>query len=257
MKISVRSRLPSEAAWECHRDARATMTCVRSWGCPATSKTNKGPTASLRRLRTWLRNLIERLDLRAKLRDGTYTVRLVYVTNALLDSAGRDFVVSRADQMPLLDIWDRARLVPVAERTKSLEVQPAPVVLPLASDLIYERLDHGARIAVALVRAIDLVELPGIDNLSIFELNVRVGLGRTRINRELKATIDEPTEHAIFPAYHNGLTVLTRDIQVKDRELILSGISVGQWLPVSFGSAQQPGKLDLGPPRSRETRRVA
>ena len=173
-----------------------------------------------------LRNLIERLELRKKLAEPNYAVRLVFVTNGLLDSAGVDFVASRANHAPTLDVWDRARLVPVAERTKGLEVQPDPVTLRLASDLIDEPLEQGTRIAVALVSALDLVQLPGIDNLSIFELNVRLGLGRTRINRELAATIDQASEHSIFPAYHNGLTVLTRGIDVNGRSLRLNGISV-------------------------------
>jgi hypothetical protein len=173
-----------------------------------------------------LRQLIERLDVRNKLAQGNHTVRLAYVTNAPLDDAGRDYVGSTTGNTPSLDVWDRDRLVGVAERTRSLAVQDVVVTLPIASELIYEALDGHAKIAVALIPATDLVRLPGIDDLSIFELNVRLALGRTRINRELTATIRKPSEHAVFPAYHNGLTLLTRKVQRQGGEIILEGVSV-------------------------------
>ena len=173
-----------------------------------------------------LRNLVERLQLREKLAGRSFTVRLVFVTNAALDVAGRDFVASRSNQVPALDVWDRVRLAGVAERTKSLAVQDVTVTLPLASTLIYENLDKNAQLAIALVPATELVRLPGIEDLSIFELNVRLGLGKTRINRELAATIRDPSEHSLFPAYHNGLTILTREIESTEGELQLQGVSV-------------------------------
>lgn len=110
-----------------------------------------------------LRRLIERLDLRRKLAGRQYTVRLVFVTNAPLDVAGHNYVASRMDQVPTLEVWDRVRLVGIAERTQSLAVQPVEVRLPLASAVIEEGLDPRTRIAVALVTAPTLVRLPGID----------------------------------------------------------------------------------------------
>ena len=173
-----------------------------------------------------LRRLVERLELRQKLAGRKYTVRLVFVTNALLDPAGRDYVTSRTDQDPALEVWDRSRLIGVAERTQSLAVQPLQVHLPLASAVIEEQLDNRTRLAVTLVSAPELVRLPGIDDLSIFELNVRLGLGKTRINKDLAATIIKSIEHPLFPAYHNGLTLLTRKATIKDGEITLNGVSV-------------------------------
>ena len=173
-----------------------------------------------------LRKLIERLKLRDKLAGRKYTVRLVFVTNAPLDAAGRDYLASCASQTPHLDVWDRDRLAGVAERTQSLAVQDITVTLPLASSLIYERLDGDAQLAVALIPATELVRLPGIEDLSIFELNVRLALGKTRINRELATTIRQADQHALFPAYHNGLTLLTRRLDVNEGEMQLDGVSV-------------------------------
>ena len=68
--------------------------------------------------------------------------------------------------------------------------------------------------------------MPGISDLSIFDLNVRLGLGKTKFNRELATTILSPKEHSLFPAYHNGLTLLTRKIERTEGEILLHGVSV-------------------------------
>lgn len=173
-----------------------------------------------------LRNLIARLSVREKLTDRPFSVRLVFVTNALMDGAGLDYVTSYSGQTPTLDVWDRGRLAGVAQRTQSLSVQDVQVSLPLGSELIYLPLQDDAKLAVALIPATELVRLPGIGDLSIFELNVRLALGKTRINKELAATIREPGEHPLFPAYHNGLTLLSRKLEVRDGEIGLDGVSV-------------------------------
>ena len=173
-----------------------------------------------------LRNLVDRLDLRRKLQGRQFTVRLVFVTNAPLDAAGRDYLASHAGQRPGLEVWDRDRVAGVAERTRSPMVGGESVTLSLASGLIHEDLHDGATLAVALVPATELVRLPGIRELTIFDLNVRLSLGRTRINRELAATIKRPEEHSLFPAYHNGMTLLTRKLTEAEGEVILDGVSV-------------------------------
>jgi hypothetical protein len=65
---------------------------------------------------------------------------------------------------------------------------------------------------VCLVSARDLVALPGIDDESLFAHNVRLHLGNTRINKAIQKTVK--TEPAIgFPAFHNGLTLVTRSAE--------------------------------------------
>ena len=87
-------------------------------------------------------------------------------------------------------------------------------------------LGSKAKMAVTLVPATELVKLNGIADLSLFDPNVRLGLGKTRINRELDATVTDQTQHSLFPAYHNGLTVLTRKLRVRGKTVRLNGIAV-------------------------------
>lgn len=173
-----------------------------------------------------LQKLVARLDLHKKLEEPGWSVRLVFVTNGNLDPAGRSYLESRADQQPPLDVWDRARLRGVAERTESLKIKPETVTLGLGSKPIIETLEGETRMAAALVPAPELVRLPGIDDLTLFDLNVRLGLGKTRINNDLAATIGKSDEHALFPAYHNGLTLLSRRVTFDKKTMTLEGVSV-------------------------------
>jgi hypothetical protein len=172
--------------------------------------------------------LVARLKIREKVASGAHAARLVFVTNAELDPAGRDYVATVVEREPPLDMWDRKRIAAVALRTQRPELLPDQVTLtatdrPTASALG----SSGTQLAVGLITAEQLVtQLPGIDNLSIFDPNVRLGLGKTRINRELAATVTTPSEHALFPAYHNGLTVLTNALTVEGNEMRLDGVSV-------------------------------
>lgn len=170
--------------------------------------------------------LLARHNVAKNLESGDWLVRLVFVTNAVLDSAGVSYVRSRDAKSPPLDVWDRDRLRGVADRTKSLAIKDETVTLELGSTAMIESLDGKTRMAVALVPAPTLVRLPGIDDLSLFELNVRLGLGKTRINKDLAATIGKSDEHSLFPAYHNGLTLLSRRVTIGKKEMTLDGVSV-------------------------------
>lgn len=173
-----------------------------------------------------LQKLLARMEVRQKVELGEYSVRLIFVTNAELDSAGQDYIKAMEGQAPALDVWDRKRLAGVAARTAVLRVGDNVIPLSATSPPIVADLDGQVRMAIALVAAPDLVRLPGIEDLSIFELNVRLGLGKTRINKLLAGTIKDQTEHKLFATYHNGMTLLTQKFEVDGSDISLTGVSV-------------------------------
>ena len=170
--------------------------------------------------------LVERLKLPDHLASSSPTVRLVFVTNAPRDAAARDYLATVEDQSPTIDLWDRDRLAEVAVRTAHRELLAGKYTLHDVGDVLRAELTGAAQIALALVPATELVRLPGIDNLTIFDLNVRLGLGNTKINRELRSTITTASEHELFPTYHNGLTLLTDGLRVTDEGMELDGVAV-------------------------------
>ena len=173
-----------------------------------------------------LRHLLLRNSIKEKVAQGYRVKRLVYVTNAALDSSGVGYVKTVSTQSPSLDVWDQERLAAVAERVKREGMRPETVKLHATSAPLQDDLGGMAKLAVALVPAKELLKLPGIADMTLFSRNVRLSAGNTRINRELAATVADVAEHDIFPAAHNGITILTLGLAVRGKTLTLDSVSV-------------------------------
>ncbi len=178
------------------------------------------------RPRQELLQLVQRQEIRRRVADGTQSRRFVFVTNGVLNVDGQRYIDAAAAGGTTLDVWDLPRLAAVAERTRRPELRPDRVTFVASSEPTTSTLDGDTQLAVALVSADQLVALPGIADLSLFDRNVRLGIGKTRINKEIANTIREQGEHALFPAYHNGLTVLTKGLEIRGNEVHLDGITV-------------------------------
>jgi hypothetical protein len=171
--------------------------------------------------------LLDRLKIRERVADGAHAARLLFVTNGEFDVSGRDYVAAHEGREPPLDVWEQLRIAAVALRTQRPELLPDVVQLSATAPPTAKTLTGDTTLAVGIVSAHELVsKLPGISDLSIFDPNVRLGLGQTRINKELASTVRKPEEHALFPAFHNGLTVLTNRLKVEESLITLEGVSV-------------------------------
>ncbi len=78
----------------------------------------------------------------------------------------------------------------------------------------------GAASRLFLVPALNLLKMDGITDGSLFEQNVRLALGNTKVNKGLRKSIKEKGEHKNFPLYHNGINVLCREIVSETKERI-------------------------------------
>ena len=144
------------------------------------------------------------------------------------------------------EVWDQARLVAVARRTRRPDLLPDVVQLDAVSPPTVIIHGNKAQLAIGIVPAKQLVTLPGLGDLSLFARNVRLSEGRTRINRELGQTIDEPAEHELFMAYHNGLTILTHGLTVTGNRLRLDGITVVNGCQSLLTLAEHQAKITDG-----------
>jgi hypothetical protein len=173
-----------------------------------------------------LRKLLTRNNIVDKVASGYRVRRIVFVTNGQLDAAGDGYRTAMAGQEPPLDVWDQARLGAIATRIRHADMRHETVTLRASSVPIVDELDGEARLAVALVPASELVALPGISDMTLFSRNVRLSAGNTRINKELAKTVADEGEHRLFPAAHNGITVLTNGLKVRKSTLTLEAVSV-------------------------------
>lgn len=173
-----------------------------------------------------LRRLVVRQGIRERVLDGAHVTRMVFVTDGTLDAAGRDYVAAMAGQEPELEAWDLPRIGAVAARTHAPELRPVDVTLKAVAAPTQATLGDS-KIAVGLVPATELVsKLPDIDNLQLFDRNVRLSEGRTRVNKELAETVQDQPQHVFFPAYHNGITALTHGLTVRGKSVKLHHVTV-------------------------------
>jgi len=173
-----------------------------------------------------LKKLLIRQEVGDKIAQGTHAVRLVFVTNADLDTSGRDYVTARHGSAPTLEVWDRGKLTEAAERTRRPDLREESVTLEASGVPIKLQLTPSEVMAIGVISAKQLIALPGISDRTLFSRNVRLFAGPTRINKELRKTVRTLDEHRLFPAYHNGLTLLTDKLSVEGTKIRLDHVGV-------------------------------
>ena len=174
-----------------------------------------------------LRGLVERNDLREKVLAG-FTIRCIFVTNSLFDQAGRDFLDAHGTGPPPVEGWDLKRLEPY------IHYIDRPLYIEQEVDLDFQagasftvQVGDGVEVTVGALPAKQIAALPGIDDRSLFAQNVRLDLGRTRVNKDINTTLGDPLEHARFLTFHNGLTMLCREVQRRGKDgLRVKGFSI-------------------------------
>ncbi len=174
-----------------------------------------------------LKKLLGRLHVRELIDESAgWTVRLVYVTNTEPDPSATGSLAANATTEPPLEFWDQSRLAAVARRTEVPGFVEEEIQLTLSASFEHN-LGNGRLLVAGLATGLKLAALPGIEDFTVFGLNVRLSLGRTRINRELQASVHNAQEHHLFPAFHNGLTLLTHQLDYDgDGQVSLEGVSV-------------------------------
>lgn len=173
-----------------------------------------------------LRKLLTRQNVREILEGETHSVKLVFLTLGSLDSSGKGYLASRAGLQPPLAVYDVEMLADVAIQTQKPALRAEEVVLTALEPAIVRELTDSERMAVTLVQASELVTLPGIADQTLFSQNVRYSVGKTLVNRQLAETVGNAGEHRLFPAFHNGLTLLTEELTVDGTNLKLRGVGV-------------------------------
>lgn len=79
--------------------------------------------------------------------------------------------------------------------------------------------DENTTAIIAPIKSKELVALSGIADQSLFAQNVRGHLGRTKVNRDIVKSIRDNKSHKLFPLFHNGITIIAKQLKV-DKETI-------------------------------------
>ncbi len=157
-----------------------------------------------------------------------YDLHTIFITNVTADAAGRKYIAAAESAGTPLDVWDLNRLAPVLKQLAAVDwfvSQPAKLKLSPRKFFV-DGLSTNPRMVVGAVPATELVRLPGISDTRIFAQNVRLSLGRTRVNKEIESSVEDKAEHNDFLTFHNGLTVVAQHLSVRGGRLTMSDYSV-------------------------------
>lgn len=155
-----------------------------------------------------------------------FSVVLVFVTTRLLDYNGKEYLGTLEASGPRLECWDRPRLIGQHQSLSRKTRVTGKHTFALNQGGISYVAANKVRAYVVPIRAIDIASMGGISDRRLFALNVRVGLGRTRVNRELEAALKEKEQHPNFVLFHNGVTVICKRFAVKEKALEICDYAV-------------------------------
>ena len=168
-----------------------------------------------------LSHLLEAEKIATNISDG-YKVIGMFVTNIGRDANATAYLSGR-DDLQLFDKQElERRYIPVGPT----EATGAPVTFDVFGYDFSEYKIGDVKVLFAPLKARELVMLDGIENSELFAWNVRGSLGRTKVNRDIGKSIDDPSEHKHFLLFHNGLTVLCEELNHEDDKITIEKYSV-------------------------------
>ncbi|ARJ07555.1 hypothetical protein GCM10010988_39060 [Cnuibacter physcomitrellae] len=175
-----------------------------------------------------LKALILRLQLRSKLAAQKLKIRLVFITAGWLNKKAIQLKTATNAQLgsDYLTTYDLDRLAPLCDAF--LEPRPVSVnaVVLVPKSQRFEVTVDGRKHVIAAVPAKAIVKWPGIEDRTLFDMNVRKELRPNRVSRSLRKALEKEIDHKNFLAFHNGLTVVSDSIVTTPSRIKLEGISV-------------------------------
>lgn len=154
-----------------------------------------------------LKQALVRNDV-AKNVDVGYDVKGVFITNVSRNADAINFIKKVHD----IDLYDAER---ISAEYVDLVVDGGiseHYWFDVSDSQVIEYDAGGASARIFLAPALNIVKMEGISDGRLFEQNVRLSLGNTKVNRSLRESVRSKSEHANFPLYHNGINVLCAEI---------------------------------------------
>lgn len=170
-----------------------------------------------------LKKLVFDLDLKNKVANG-FIVKGIFITNALADRNAIEYLSSNES----IKLFDKEKIAEVHidfEKRGGINdefVFDCSHVIPLN----FSTLDNIAEVWVFNAFASDLVRMSGIKDASLFQQNVRLDLGPTKVNKAIKKSILDINEHVKFQLYHNGITIICDTAKFENDKIIVKNYVV-------------------------------
>lgn len=162
-----------------------------------------------------LRQAISRNEVSEKVAAG-YDVQGVFITNVPANADAQTYI----EKAEIIDLYDATE---IAADYVDLEIDGGIAEnfqFDVSDSDVIEYDAGGASARIFLAPALNLTKMEGISDGALFEQNVRLSLGNTKVNKSIKSSIRDKTEHGNFPLYHNGINVLCREILEENDQTI-------------------------------------
>lgn len=170
-----------------------------------------------------LKALVKRLGVSDKLRQG-YELRLVFITSKVFDYNAKDYLQVVPEGV---DAWDIDSIFDsFTYAGKDRSISGKFVFSVEAQHVIQYPISSDVEVLVFPAKATEIVKLDGIQDRSLFDRNVRFGLGKTLVNREIVKTLRQATEHSKFFLYHNGITLICSDFELNQDSVIIEDYAI-------------------------------
>lgn len=175
-----------------------------------------------------LRALLTRHRVKERLAAGSLNVRLIFVTAGVLQRDAQELVDSTNahEGAGFLTVYDLRTLGPLAKAVLGPQPVSGQVVITTPSSERFVTQVDGRVHVVAAVKATEIVSWPGIDDRSLFDLNVRNQLRPNTVSKALRRALERASDHRNFLAFHNGLTVVCNGISTQDDSITVQDMSV-------------------------------
>ena len=199
-----------------------------------------------------LKALIQKFGLVRKLKDGRFSdgklrIRLVLVTTGTLSADARKVLnaTNKSEGPGYLDVYDLRRLGPLAKVVAVPDIKAKTITADCPKKSMVIIGDPPNRVAVAAVKAADIVKWKDLESGALYALNVRRELPRNRVRDQLDGALRRTTEHPDFLRFHNGMTIVCEEFDVRAGKLIATKPSIvnGAQSAAAFARAQTEGAL--------------
>lgn len=160
--------------------------------------------------------LIKRLGLLDLIE--TYEIRGIFVSNIVLDPNGVAFLKT-AKNIKFIGSNELSSTY-ISDAKDSLQIGVSEFDISGFGVASYT-VDESAKAIIAPVSAKELVKLGGIEDQSLFSLNVRASLGNTQVNKDIISSIKNPASHKNFPLFHNGITVIAKKVDSNENKITI------------------------------------
>jgi len=170
----------------------------------------------------YLKSLIKRAKISEKTK---YKLVTVFVTNKIFNDHAEEYirVAENLETYDGNDLFDKYTYF--ADELNTFP--PKDIFIDNRSKIEYA-LPDGTISKVYSIKAKELVKLEGIQDRTLFYKNVRYGVGKTRVNKSIRDTINDASEHNNFFLYHNGITIVCEELKedLDHNKISLTGYAV-------------------------------